>query len=327
MTAIEAKNLCKSYAGGRVRALSNVDLRIESGQVVGLLGPNGAGKTTFMKLLTGYLKPDEGSVTVHGIDVAKTPQAAQALIGYLPENAPLYQEMVVQEYLQMMAGLRGIPLDQQRKSISRAVRATGLTDRLTDKISALSKGYRQRVGIAQAIIHKPRLLILDEPTTGLDPSQISEIRQLIRGLAKESTVLLSTHILAEVERSCDRVVMIASGRLRADAPISELRGSAGVLVGLYKLDSDKLDESRAALAGIDGVDDVELREQDGDEHVFLLRMKRHENIGAAPPSVGVFRALQNSNLPVSRIAGEQESLESIFNSLTQRSDASEEAVS
>src|SRR5580658_5625119 len=230
MAAIAIENLSKAY--GRIRALASVSARIEPGEVIGLLGPNGAGKTTLMKILTGYLEPDSGDVHVHDVDVVADPLAAQRRIGYLPESAPLYAEMLVQEYLEMMAAMRGVPVERRRSRMVDVIKATGLTDRVVQPISSLSKGYRQRVGIAQAIIHEPDILILDEPTTGLDPSQIVEIRDLILRLAKKTTVLLSTHILSEVEATCERVVVIMQGKLRADAKLADLRSTNAAVVAI-----------------------------------------------------------------------------------------------
>jgi ABC-2 type transport system ATP-binding protein len=232
MHAIEATELSKSY--GRIHALSAVAFRVSPGEVIGLLGPNGAGKTTLMKILTGYLEPDTGGVKIHGIDVVRDPIAAQRKVGYLPESAPLYGEMIVQDYLAMMAEMRGVPAERRRARIIEVVRATGLVDRVVQPIHTLSKGYRQRVGLAQAIIHEPELLILDEPTTGLDPTQIVEIRDLIKRLAAKTTVLLSTHILSEVEATCERVLVIMQGKLRADSKLAELRGTNAAVVAIDK---------------------------------------------------------------------------------------------
>jgi ABC-2 type transport system ATP-binding protein len=250
MKAIETNGISKQY--GAVQALSKVSFAVEPGQVIGLLGPNGAGKTTLMKILTGYLQPDAGDATVAGIDVVADPLAAQRRIGYLPENAPLYSEMLVQEYLQMMAELRGVAPADRRRLLSDAIYAAGLDGYLTRPIGKLSKGYRQRVGLAQAICHRPELLILDEPTTGLDPAQIVEIRQLIRALAEQSTVVLSTHILPEVEMTCDRVLIIADGTLRADADLADLRASNAAVVAVA---SDAADVMKG-LSAIDGVASV-----------------------------------------------------------------------
>jgi ABC-2 type transport system ATP-binding protein len=199
---LQAENLVKVYRGRRV--VDGVSFAIRPREVVGLLGPNGAGKTTMIKILTGYLQPDSGQVTVDGLDVLTHTIEVQRRIGYLPENAPLYPEMSVQDYLAMIAELRQIPPGRQRACISQAVRSVGLEEYLTRPIAELSKGYRQRVGLAQTILHQPKLLILDEPTVGLDPTQIVHVRHLIRSLAHHSTVLLSTHILSEVEATCDR---------------------------------------------------------------------------------------------------------------------------
>jgi ABC-2 type transport system ATP-binding protein len=230
MNAITANHLSKRY--GRTQALGDVSFTIGKGEVIGLLGPNGAGKTTLMKILTGYLEPDEGDAKIHDLDVIADPLATAARVGYLPESAPLYAEMLVQEYLDTMASLRGVAAGQRRAAILEAAAATGLTDRLVQPIGTLSKGYRQRVGIAQAIVHRPDVLILDEPTTGLDPTQIAEIRALIKRLAEKSTVLLSTHILSEVEATCERVLVIMGGRLRADAKLAELRAVNAAVVSI-----------------------------------------------------------------------------------------------
>ncbi len=230
MTTIEAKGLSKSY--GPVKALRDVSFTVEPGEIIGLLGPNGAGKTTLMKILTGYLQPDEGDASVCGIDVLANRIDLQSNIGYLPEHAPLYGDMSVQEYLVTMATLRRVAPEDLRPRISEAVYATGLEPYLTRPIATLSKGYRQRVGIAQAIVHKPEVLILDEPTTGLDPNQIADIRALIRSLAERSTVLLSTHILPEVEMTCERVLIIMQGQLRADSPLDALRTGNSTVVAV-----------------------------------------------------------------------------------------------
>src|ERR1043165_1833923 len=261
MEAIAIDKLSKSY--GRIQALSGVSFKIEPGEVIGLLGPNGAGKTTLMKILCGYLEPDAGDVRVHGIDVVNQPIEAQRRIGYLPESAPLYSEMLVQGYLEMMAAMRGVPPEQREDRMIEVIRATGLTERVVQPIGTLSKGFRQRVGIAQAIIHQPDILILDEPTTGLDPAQIVEIRDLIVGLAKKATVLLPTHTLSEVEATCERVLVIMQGELRADAKLADLRsanaavvaieaGASGVADVLNKVAGVKSVESAGAGGGVMG---------------------------------------------------------------------------
>jgi ABC-2 type transport system ATP-binding protein len=227
---IDVCDIAKSY--GDVEALRGVSFHVGDGEIVGLLGPNGAGKTTVLKILTGYIHPDEGALTVDGLDVLAHTLEVQARIGYLPETAPLYPELSVQAYLQMIADLRRIPDEQQIACISDAVYATGLADHLTRPIGHLSKGFRQRVGLAQAILHRPQLLVLDEPTIGLDPTQVVAIRHLIRRLADDSTVLFSTHILSEVEALCDRVIILMNGQVRADARLAELAATADAIVVL-----------------------------------------------------------------------------------------------
>ena len=227
---IDVHDLTKSY--GPIRALEGVSFNVKSGEIIGLLGPNGAGKTTFIKILTGYLQPDSGHVAVGGLDVQEHTREVQAQIGYLPETAPLYPELSVQAYLHMMADLRMIPEDEIIPRISEAVYATGLEAHLTRPIGQLSKGFRQRVGLAQAILHRPKLLILDEPTIGLDPTQIVEIRHLIRRLSEHSTVLFSTHILSEVEVLCDRAIILINGRVKADARLADLAATSDAVVVL-----------------------------------------------------------------------------------------------
>ena len=222
---IEVTNVIKSY--GPVEALRGVSFQIAEGEIVGLLGPNGAGKTTIIKILTGYLQPDEGSVHIGGLDVLSDTRQVQAQLGYLPENAPLYPELSVQGYLKMIADLRQVPEAEQPACLSEAIYAAGLTEHLTRPISQLSKGFRQRVGLADALVADPRVLILDEPTIGLDPAQIQEVRHLIRSLGDRHTVLLSSHILPEVEKTCSHLVIIADGTIRAAGSIEQLRaGSA-----------------------------------------------------------------------------------------------------
>jgi ABC-2 type transport system ATP-binding protein len=244
---IDVTDLTKSY--GPVEALRGVSFHVDAGEIIGLLGPNGAGKTTMMKILTGYLQPTDGTAIVDGLDVLTQALEVQKRIGYLPENAPLYPELSVQAYLKMIADLRQIPEDEQPVRLTEAIRAANLEEYLTRPIGQLSKGYRQRVGLAQAILHRPKLLILDEPTLGLDPTQIVEVRHLIRHLAQQSTILLSTHILSEVEAVCDRVIILINGEIRADAHLSDLEASTDAILVL----AEEAPNARAALAALDGV--------------------------------------------------------------------------
>jgi ABC-2 type transport system ATP-binding protein len=217
--SVKVNNLAKVY--GVQRAVDNVTFEASKSEVLGFLGPNGAGKTTTMKIITGYIPQTEGNVQVCGHDVTASPMEARKRVGYLPEHNPLYKEMYVREYLEFAAGLHQVSKPAQR--IEEMIERTGLTSHRHKQIGQLSKGYRQRVGLAQAMLHDPEVLILDEPTSGLDPNQIVEIRQLIKDLGREKTVILSTHILSEVEAVCDRAVIINRGQLVADAPISELK--------------------------------------------------------------------------------------------------------
>ena len=217
---------------GTQRALNGVQLRIGKGEVVGLLGPNGAGKSTLMRLVTGYLPPTEGRVEVCGFDVAEAPMETKKRVGYLPEHNPLHEEMYVQEYLLFVAGLHQVAARKAR--VSEVIREVGLTPEQHKTIGQLSKGYRQRVGLAQALLHDPEVLILDEPTSGLDPNQLVDIRALIRNLGKDRTVVLSTHIMQEVEAMCDRVVLIRLGEIVADAPLADMVNAPGGLEAQFK---------------------------------------------------------------------------------------------
>lgn len=218
---IEVQNLTKRY--GDRTAVSGISFSVAKGEILGFLGPNGAGKSTTMKMITGFLSPSEGKVSVGGYDMAENPLEAKALIGYLPEVVPLYPDMSVWDYLSFVASLKGIPSGQVAERVEYVVKRCWLEDYRTRLISHLSKGYRQRVGLAQALIHNPAVLILDEPTSGLDPNQIREVRETIRRLGERKTILLSTHILQEVEALADRVILIAEGRLRFDGTPAELR--------------------------------------------------------------------------------------------------------
>lgn len=222
---IEAKGLSKKY--GAFQALRDASFQVRRGEVLGFLGPNGAGKTTTMKILTCYIAPSEGEARVAGCDLFDDPIGVRRAIGYLPESTPLYTEMQVHEYLQFMGEMRGLRGAALKKASDTAVEQTSLTEVLHKEIRQLSKGYKQRVGLAQALIHEPPLLILDEPMSGLDPNQAAEIRELIRAIGKERTVILSTHNLAEVQVTCQRVLIVAKGRIVADDTTQDLQYRAG----------------------------------------------------------------------------------------------------
>lgn len=291
-------------------ALAGVSFSVQPGEVIGLLGPNGAGKTTLMKILAGYLQPDAGRAWINGIDILENPGRAQGVIGYLPENAPLYPELTVQSYLKMIAELRGVDPSEERVMISGAVRAVGLEDRLVRPIGTLSKGYCQRVGIAQAILHKPKLLILDEPTNGLDPTQIVEVRKLIKGLARTSTVLLSTHILPEVEATCSRAIIIMNGQVRADAGLEDLSESSTALLTL----ASDLDIT-SDLAKIPSVTHV--RQSSAHQGVtFEISSDARHDI--CPE---LFQAACMHNWPVLELRRRERTLETVFNELAREGEA------
>ena len=217
---IEAAGLTRRY--GDFCAVSDVSFAIEQGEIVGLLGHNGAGKTTIMKMLTGYLEPSSGSVSVDGVAVERQPLVVQKRLGYLPENLPLYPELSVVDYLAYTAQLRGV---EPRTAVAKAIAATELEEKARDPIATLSRGFKQRVGVAQAILHTPRFLILDEPTNGLDPSQTQHMRELIQKLAQTATVILSTHIMQEVDAICDRAIILRDGKLVLDERLADLQVS------------------------------------------------------------------------------------------------------
>ena len=306
---IDVDGLTKSY--GAVEALRGVSFHIKSGEIVGLLGPNGAGKTTIIKILTGYLHPDTGTVLVDDLDVLTHTREVQSRIGYLPENAPLYPELSVQGYLKMMADMRQIPPGEQRARISEAVYATGLVDMLVRPIGQLSKGFRQRVGLAQAILHKPKLLILDEPTIGLDPTQIVEIRRLIRRLAAHSTILFSTHILSEVEGLCDRAIILMNGQVRADSRLADLEVTADAVLVL-QAKPEGVDAALRRMAGVRGVETV--RTPDGYPAYRVLGK------GNADLCPGIYDLARSQSWPLRELRRDVRTLESVFNQLATTED-------
>lgn len=313
MAAIELRNLHKSY-GAHV-ALRGVSFTVNEGEVVGFLGPNGAGKSTAMKILTGFLAPSDGQAFVHGTDVLADPIAAQKQLGYLPENAPVYADMRVREYLEYVARIRGLGAAEKTRAIDRVSEQCAITDRLQQSVSALSKGYRQRVGLAQAMLHNPRVLILDEPTTGLDPNQIVEIRNLIREIGRKKTVILSTHILSEVQMSCDRVIIINKGSLVADGAVSDVitHTQGGQLVRLTYA-AGTVDHNAQAIAAmlesIDGVERVTPQQESSTEHHAFEVLTRHDVRQA------FFQLAVDQGLILLELAREKTHIEEIFRRLT-----------
>ena len=252
---IEVEHLTKRY--GTVTAVDDVTFRVNKGEILGFLGPNGAGKTTTMRVLTGYMPATDGRAAVAGYDVFDHPIEAKQRTGYLPETPPLYPDMTVREYLHFVAKIKGVTPKDRAARVDQVMARTWVTDMANRACGKLSKGYRQRVGLAQALIHNPEVLILDEPTAGLDPKQINETRRLIKALAGDHTIILSTHILTEVEQTCQRVVIINKGKVVAeDTPENltrRLRGSATMFV---QVDGDRAAEAQAALARVEGVASV-----------------------------------------------------------------------
>ncbi|MCY3630733.1 MAG: ATP-binding cassette domain-containing protein [Bacteroidota bacterium] len=304
---IEVQNLSKSY--GPVEAVRSISFRVDQGEVVGFLGPNGAGKSTTMKVMTGYLPPNEGTVLVDGMDIRKEALPVREQIGYLPESTPLYADMITYDYLEFVAAMRGIPTEDRPKRIRAMTNACGLHDVLAKRVDALSKGYRQRVGLAQAMIHNPPILILDEPTSGLDPNQIVEIRELIREIGRERTVVLSTHILSEVQASCDRVIIIDNGVLVADGTPEELRSSlsGGEQVSITLL--NKEEEVASVLGSWDPAEVVEHGTDDNGETYF--RLNSSSDIRA-----DLFRLAVSHNWTLTGLHRESKNLEDVFRQLT-----------
>jgi ABC-2 type transport system ATP-binding protein len=309
--SITVEHITKTF--GEQRALDDVSFSMKGGEVVGFLGPNGAGKSTMMKILTCFIPPSAGKATVCGYDTRDASIRVRKNVGYLPEHNPLYMDMFVREYLRFIAGLHG--LDRKKERIERIIDTVGLRPEIGKRVEALSKGYKQRVGLAQALIHEPEVLILDEPTSGLDPNQLSEIRSLIREIGKERTVLLSTHIMQEVEAICDRVIIVHQGRIVADDPVQELRSKTGGQAVLHvELDGELGIEEFQAIDGVEKAEGVGTKE-------WKLMVQEDE-----PVRERVFELAVNRGLSVLTLHQESLPLEEVFKQLTQEnSEASEEA--
>ena len=295
--AIQLTDISKTY--GIQKAVNSISFSAKKGEIVGFLGPNGAGKSTTMKILTGFIQPTEGAVLVNGIDVIVNPIEAQKSIGYLPEHNPLYLDMYVREYLQFQASLHQVKKDE----IEKVIQQVGLSVEAHKKINQLSKGYRQRVGLAAAILHNPEVLILDEPTTGLDPNQLVEIRELIKELGKDKTVLLSTHIMQEVEAMCHRVIIINKGELVIDKPISELKTSNEQVLKVtfdYKLEEQFIKRLPNLTSYKNTV-----------ENNWILVFKTVDDMRPV-----IFDFAQENGLKILGLNAENKNLESLFRELT-----------
>jgi ABC-2 type transport system ATP-binding protein len=305
---IRVDALTRTY--GDLIAVNEVSFEIGQGQIVGLLGHNGAGKTTIMKMLTGYLEPTGGSIEIGGLDISSRREAVQSRIGYLPENDPLYPEMTVIDYLDYAASLHGVPQDVRNERIREAIGRTALSAKATDIIATLSRGYCQRVGVAQAILHKPHLLILDEPTNGLDPTQVQQMRKLIRSLAEQATVIISTHILQEVQAICDRVIIIRNGRKALDATMDELQAGKRLLVAMDAGPERALELFKS----VDGIQSVEQLQARGAGHRYALDLDGGDALTDTAPTVASRIAEQGMKLY--ELQPETRDLETIFGEIS-----------
>ncbi len=307
---IEVSHLSKNY--GSRPAVKDLSFTVGDGQIFGLLGPNGAGKSTIMNILTGYIAPTSGEVKVAGFSLPEQAQQAKACVGYLPEQPPLYPEMTVQEYLDFASELKGVRRAERKEQVRRAARRTGLEEVLPRLIRSLSKGYRQRVGIAQALLGSPKLIILDEPTVGLDPAQVIEIRKLIRELGKAHTVILSSHILSEVQAVCNQVLILAKGRLVAvGAPdeLGEKLSSGSCLKATVLGDGQTV---LKAVGSIPGIRKVELEGESDGQVTFTA-----ESTDDTDRRAEVSRALSQAGCTVLALSAESKTLEDVFLALTE----------
>lgn len=307
---IEAINLTKKY--GSKEALKNVSFQVDRGEVVGFLGPNGAGKTTAMRILTGYFPPTSGEVRIAGHDIFEDSLKARKVIGYLPENNPLYLDMDVDDFLNYIAWLKGVSKEKKNIQVREKIGICGLDDVKRQKIKSLSKGYKQRVGIAQALLGNPEVLIMDEPTIGLDPKQIIEIRELIKNLGKEKTIILSSHILPEVSVTCSRVIIISNGEIVAeDTPDNlenKVSGAAKVLVTARGAKDEILNK----LGTLEGVEEIEAKKEHGNNMFdFEIKSQKDRDIRGS-----IARSIVQSNWDLLEMRRETLGLEEIFLKLT-----------
>ncbi len=318
---IEVSHLTKRY--GRHCAVDDISFTVQDGGIYGLLGPNGAGKSTTMNVITGYLSPTSGTVRIDGHDIVEEPQEAKACIGYLPEQPPLYTDMTVAEYLQFVAELKGVKRKSEREAeIERAMGRTGLEDVMDRLIRNLSKGYRQRVGIAATLLGNPKVIILDEPTVGLDPAQMIEIRSLIHDLGETHTVILSSHILSEVQAVCDRVLIIAHGKLIAQGTPEELAGKLAAHGMISATAVGNRDAVVAAASAVPGLTGLKVTAEKGDEVSFTASSESGTDLRAA-----LSKAMAEAGCPVISLSSSTISLEDVFLQLTEASPEEAEPVS
>ena len=307
---IEISDLTKYF--GQLRALDHISLSIRAGEVMGLLGPNGAGKTTLMRIVTGYLAPTSGTVTAKNFSIEKDPLSIKKIVGYLPEEAPLYKDMLVYDYLSYVAAIRGLKMGDKNRRLHHLADICGLNEVMHRPIHELSKGYKQRVGLAHAMMGDPEILILDEPTSGLDPNQIAEIRDIIKQIGREKTVVLSTHILSEVEATCDRVVIINRGRIVADGSTAELKKSSESEYLLHlSLRGASDEEVKNLLSPLEGVSEVRPLGGTNGELAYKLLCKT-----AVDMRDEVYKAIKLKDWILLEFAREHKSFEKIFRELT-----------
>jgi len=307
---IKVENLTKSF--GSVRAVDDLSFEIQKGEVVGFLGPNGAGKTTTMRLITGFLSPDKGSIKIADIPVREHTIDAQQYIGYLPENNPLYKNMLVSELLNLSADLKHIPKEKRQSAFDFVVGAVAIGDIFYRPVRELSKGYKQRVGIASALLHQPRILIMDEPTEGLDPNQRAEIRRLIKNLAKDHTIIISTHVMQEAQAVCSRMIIINKGKLVADGTVDKLsREAKGEHTLIVEAEGDGVEPSLRNLAGASHVDIEIIR-----PGTLKAKIIVDKSIELQPE---ISRIAREKNWTIWRLAEEEQKLEDIFHKLTNES--------
>ena len=305
---LEVSQLSRKY--GSFVAVDNVSFTIGKGEIVGLLGHNGAGKTTVMKMLSGYLEANTGKVTVDGMDLQLAAKPVQKTLGYLPENLPVYPEMSVADYLDFAAGLKGLKNSDKTSEIKRVIEATDIAVKLLDPISTLSRGYKQRVGVAQAMLGRPKLLILDEPTNGLDPEQTQHMRDLIREVAQDATVILSTHIMQEVESLCTRVLMLHAGSLALDAQLEDLRHSNHLL-----LESTLVESRSGIVKDIEQVDNIELIAQSAASTTY--RITASKDAHQKKLSADIAKAIVQNNESLFLLKPELRDLETLFKEVSE----------
>jgi ABC-2 type transport system ATP-binding protein len=306
---IEVEKVSRCF--GPFRAVDDISFSVRKGEIVGLLGPNGAGKTTTMRMITGFLVPTSGTIKIDGIDIELDPESSKRKIGYMPESAPLYSDMIVEDYLRYVADMQGV--DPEVK-VPQLAKTCGLCEVMHKNIGDLSRGYRQRVGLAHSLMHDPEILILDEPTSGLDPNQIIEVRNLIKEIGRTRTVIISTHILSEVEMLCDRVIIISSGHIVADSPRSELRKRYGHRANVrVQLAGCGYEEFARAAESIEGVAGVTRSE--GDEGLVAASLSV-DGDGAGDIRPAIFELVKKTGWTLYEMSMERNSLEDVFRSLT-----------